>query len=172
MIENPPDFRISSKCCFYAKKKTAKNYYKENGTGIIITGMRKSEGGVRSVAYESCYDVVNNGPDNYRPIWWFTNEDKKDYCKTYGVTNSRAYTQYGFKRTGCTCCPFGRQELEFELKQTEKYEPKLYRAVNKVFGKSYEYTRKYYQFRMEREQEVIRSNLKTKDIFEYGKVVE
>lgn len=171
MIENPPDFRISAKCCYYAKKKTAETFHIKNNTEMDITGLRKAEGGVRSTAYKSCYSSKNRGPDNYRPIWWFSDKDKSDYCKLYDIKNSRAYTEYGFRRTGCTCCPFGLN-MEFELKQTERYEPKLFRAVNSVFGKSYEYTRKYYEFRRERENEMIRSNLKTKSILEYEKVIE
>ena len=169
LIENPPDFKISSKCCFYAKKKTAKEYYKKNNTDIIITGLRQAEGGVRSSAYNSCYSAMDKGPDNYRPIWYFTNQDKEDYCKKYCIKHSRAYTQYGFKRTGCSCCPFGL-ELEHELKQTAKYEPKLYRAVNSVFGRSYEYTRSYYKFRKEQENEIYRTKLKTPSIFSFEEV--
>ena len=29
----------------------------------------------------------------------------------------------------------------------EEYEPKLYKAINNVFKDSYEYTKKYYEFR-------------------------
>ena len=45
----------------------------------------------------------------------------------------------------CAGCPFGR-DFEFELEVIEKYEPKLYRAVNNIFGDSYAYTRKYREF--------------------------
>lgn len=45
LIENPPDFKISSKCCNYAKKRTAKEYYKTHSVDISITGLRKAEGG-------------------------------------------------------------------------------------------------------------------------------
>ena len=48
-------------------------------------------------------------------------------------------------RTGCAGCPFGR-DFEFELEIMGKYEPKLFRAVNIIFGSSYEYTRKYREF--------------------------
>ena len=52
---------------------------------------------------------------------------------------------YGLKRTGCAGCPFGR-DFEFELQVIEKYEPKLFKAVNNIFGQSYEYTRAYRSF--------------------------
>lgn len=45
----------------------------------------------------------------------------------------------------CACCPYGR-DFEEELKIIEKYEPKLFIAVNNIFGESYKYTRKYREF--------------------------
>lgn len=169
LIENPPDFKISSKCCTYAKKKTAKAYYKDKNPDIVITGVRQAEGGIRATAYKSCY--TTGTPDNYRPIFWFTNEDKSEYNKKYNIKNSRAYTQYGFKRTGCACCPFAL-DLTEELIKTARYEPKLYRAVMSVFGKSYEYTARYYQFRAEKEKEAIRQRIKTAPLEIYGNVIE
>ena len=49
-------------------------------------------------------------------------------------------------RTGCAGCPFGSR-FEEELEIIKKYEPKLYKAVNKIFAKSYEYTRRYREFK-------------------------
>lgn len=49
------------------------------------------------------------------------------------------------KRGGCACCPFGR-DFEQELEAAKKYEPKLYKAANLIFGDSYDYTRKYKDF--------------------------
>lgn len=40
---------------------------------------------------------------------------------------------------------FGRN-FEQELEAAKKYEPKLYAAATKIFGKSYEYTREYKKF--------------------------
>ncbi len=55
IMQNPPDFPISNKCCEYAKKKPAKQFIKEMGADIEITGIRKSEGGIRSANYKSCF---------------------------------------------------------------------------------------------------------------------
>ena len=78
-------------------------------------------------------------------MFWYKDEDKKQYQESYNVQNSRCYTEYGLKRTGCAGCPFGK-DFEFELEVIQKYEPKLYKAVNNIFGDSYEYTRKYKEF--------------------------
>jgi hypothetical protein len=63
----------------------------------------------------------------------------------FDIKHSDCYCKYGFVRTGCVCCPYGR-ELQFELKQIKQYEPNMYKAVNNVFKESYEYTRQYRQF--------------------------
>lgn len=149
MVKNPPEFKISANCCDGAKKKTAKQFQKENNADLNIQGVRKAEGGVRSTGIQSCFSEGSPGEiDVYRPIFWFKKADKDAYCKTYGVTHSRCYTQYGLLRTGCACCPFG-SNFENELSAAKQYEPKLYKAACKVFGDSYEYTRKYLQFREE-----------------------
>lgn len=165
LIENPPDFKISAKCCEYAKKKTVKKYYKENNTDIVITGLRRSEGGARATSITSCY--TTSTPDKYRPIWWLNDDDKREYAKFYGVKYSRCYSEYGFKRTGCAGCPFSLA-LSDDLDKTARHEPKLYRAVMSVFGKSYEYTDKYYKFRADLENQHAREIRKTPALDLYG----
>lgn len=148
MIANPPTFRISSKCCKFAKKDNAKKYLKDNGADLNLVGIRKAEGGARSTAYKSCFDCAKDGEtwDNYRPIFWYLDKDKKEYEELFGVTHSACYSEYGLNRTGCAGCPFGK-DFEQELQIIEEYEPKLYKAVNNIFGESYEYTRAFYKFR-------------------------
>lgn len=149
IVKNPPNFKISNICCKYAKKDVSHKLLSDFGYDLNIVGIRKAEGGARSTAYKSCFDEngrsKDNTYDNYRPIFWYKNSDKEEYDSHYGIVHSRCYTEYGLKRTGCCCCPFGR-DLEYELKITEKYEPKLFVAVNNIFGDSYEYTRKYREF--------------------------
>ena len=140
MVNNNPKFNISNKCCKYAKKDILKDLLKQ-GYDLNISGIRKSEGGVRSTAYKSCFDNQDNY-DNYRPIFWFTDKDKLEYRKLFNVNNSKCYTVYGLKRTGCVGCPFGKNYKE-ELEIIKKYEPKLYKAVTNLFKDSYEYLNKY-----------------------------
>lgn len=153
MIENPPDFKISNKCCHYAKKLVAKKAKQEIGCDLSIVGVRKAEGGARSSAYKNCFTSGDKKGvcDEYRAIFWFKEEDKRDYEETFNVVHSRCYKEYGLMRTGCAGCPFGR-DFEKELEIIQKYEPKLYKAVNNIFGDSYEYTRKYKKFVEEMKQ--------------------
>lgn len=145
MIANPPTFSISNKCCSYAKKDVAKKYKKENNIDLSLVGVRKAEGGARTTAYKNCFSVNEDSADEYRPIFWYKEQDKRDYEKTFNITHSKCYTNYGLVRTGCAGCPFGR-DFEKELEIIKEYEPKLYKAVNNIFGDSYEYTRKYRDF--------------------------
>ena len=98
-MANPPSFAISNQCCKYAKKDLAHDKLKQ-GYDLNITGVRKAEGGVRASAYKSCFDNTDKGYDNYRPIFWFKDEDKKAYNELFNVTNSKCYSVYGLKRTG------------------------------------------------------------------------
>lgn len=146
MIENPPPCNFSQECCHWAKKDALIRYINENGFDLSCVGIRKSEGGVRSTAYHSCFSEGDfDGVDQYRPLFWFDGESKRIYKEAHGITYSDCYEVWGMKRTGCAGCPFG-QHFEEELELMQKYEPKIYAACVKIFGVSYEYTRKYREF--------------------------
>lgn len=162
LIENPPTFKISHNCCKYAKKDVAHNLIKEYGYDLNISGVRSAEGGARKNIYKSCFDENGDGYDNYRPLFWYKDSDKQDYDEHYGIVHSKCYTEYGLKRTGCAGCPFGR-DFEQELEVIEKYEPKLFKAVNNIFGDSYELTRKYREFYKKKNEEEKLAKERSKD---------
>lgn len=145
IIQNPPTFNISNKCCQYAKKDLIHKIIKDNKYELSISGIRRSEGGARAIAYKSCFDENESLCDNYRPLFWYTNDDKLVYENHYNIIHSKCYTQYGLERTGCAGCTFGK-DFENELNVIEKYEPNLYKAVNNIFKDSYEYMRNYKKF--------------------------
>lgn len=145
IIQNPPTFNISNKCCQYAKKDLMHKIIKDNKYELSISGIRRSEGGIRAIAYKSCFDENGSICDNYRPLFWYTNDDKLVYENHYNIIHSKCYTQYGLERTGCAGCTFGK-DFENELNVIEKYEPNLYKAVNNIFKDSYEYMRNYKKF--------------------------
>ena len=151
LITNPPTFAISNMCC----QKSKKDLSHKIECDLRITGVRKSEGGVRATAYKNCFSEKSDSNDEYRPLFWYTNDDKSCYEQHYGIEHSKCYTEYGLKRTGCCGCPYGRN-LDFELEVLKEHEPNLYKAVCNVFKDSYEYTRQYRQFCQE-------MNRKTKD---------
>lgn len=147
IIANPPDFKISNKCCKYSKKDPVKYFMKENDFDLNCYGVRKAEGGVRASAYKNCFsdNTTKDKIDEYRPIFWYKDKTKEEYEEFFDVIHSKCYTEYGLKRTGCCGCAYSR-DFEYELEILKEHEPNLYKAVNNIFGKSYEYTRKYREF--------------------------
>lgn len=159
LMQNPPQFSISDKCCDYAKKAVGKECIKKYNIDLTIVGVRKSEGGVRAAAYKNCFSTGLEY-DEYRPIFWYTLEDKSDYENNQQIKHSDCYTKYGFTRTGCACCPYGHLSgLNEELKVLKEYEPNLYTAVNNIFSDSYEYTKQYYDFRNHTNAELFKRTL-------------
>ena len=152
LIDNPPNFLISNKCCHYAKKKVASDYKRKTCFDLNMYGVRKAEGGARRGAYKNCFTPRKAGADEYRPIFWYKAEEKKEYEEYYGVEHSKCYSEYGLKRTGCAGCPYARN-FEEELLAMQEFEPNLYKAVNNVFSDSYEYTRKYHKYVEQKKKE-------------------
>lgn len=149
IMENPPDFAISNKCCHYAKKMPSQQFCEENDIELLCLGIRRSENGIRAKAFDSCFSNSfdnNKGHDEWRPLFWLNDADKEEYKNFNGIRYSDCYEVYGLKRTGCFGCPFG-SGFEEELKIIEQYEPNLFLAANNIFGKSYEYMRKYREYK-------------------------
>ena len=122
---------------------------------LDIIGVRKAEGGPRATAYKSCFDRRSEnwqedrtGWDTYRPLFWLTNDDKRQYVEAYQITHSACYIQYHLRRTGCAGCPLGR-DIQAELEAIREFEPKFYAACMHTFGASYELTERYRKFKAE-----------------------
>lgn len=145
LIMNHPNFKISNKCCNYAKKDVSHYLEKKYNTDLTIIGVRKAEGGVRALAYKNCFSNNDEGVDQYRPVFFYKDSDKIEYERLFGIIHSACYTEYGMERTGCAGCPYNIK-LSNEMSIIEKYEPLLYKAINNIFKDSYEFTRKYREF--------------------------
>ena len=167
------DFPVANKCCKYAKKDVIKEAIHQMNFDLSISGTRRAEGGARADAYKSCLSEYGDKDkvDRYRPIFWYSNQDKAEYNKFCGITNSVLYSVYKMPRTGCCGCPMALN-LEKEIEAFETYEPQLYKAMNFVFGKSYEFTREYREFQKQqrakkREEKKKRSNYYQYNLFDY-----
>jgi 3'-phosphoadenosine 5'-phosphosulfate sulfotransferase (PAPS reductase)/FAD synthetase len=149
LMENPPDFAISDKCCYYAKKRVSHEFDKEYKPDLVVTGMRRAEGGRRAGSIQTCF-TPNHGdkPDNYRPLWYWSDADKAEYKAWRGLRYSDCYKVWGLKRTGCVGCPCN-SKAEQELEIIEQYEPQLVKAARGIFGASYVYKRQYNEYKID-----------------------
>lgn len=91
MILNPPTFRISKRCCDLAKKSAGDLARAKFGVGIQFIGVRKAEGGPRSTVYKSCMADGKHGLQHF-PLFWWSNDDKRAFERTYDIRHSDAYT--------------------------------------------------------------------------------
>lgn len=116
-------YNYSNLCCYEMKKKPVHKWAKENNRSIVITGMRKEEGGNRA-NIKGC--VLTNNQDKvvkFHPLLvisdefedWFINKYNIQLCELY-------YPPYNFKRTGCKGCPFAL-DLQEVLDKMERYLP-------------------------------------------------
>lgn len=161
IIAHPPDFKISQKCCFYAKKEPAKQYKIAKSCDMDIVGVRRDENGIRSTQYKNCFSTrkdKQNSWDSYRMLFWYSDEDKRIYKETFRVKNSDCYEIWGMCRTGCVGCPFSSNFTE-ELKTAKRYEPNMYKAMINIFGKSYEYKKKYLKFKKQQKGNFWQSSI-------------
>ena len=149
--DTPPDFNISAKCCDYCKKQIAHKVQKDYE--MIITGERRDEGGMRSVPRKDntalCFGEQANGQFRLRPLYYVSDADKAWYKEYYGIRYSDAYEVYGLTRTGCCGCPISYKAID-DLEKIRPYEPNVVKAAWAIFGKSYEYRRKYIEYKAKR----------------------
>ena len=143
MIQNPPTFKISNRCCEYAKKELVHKYIKEIGADLDIVGVRKSEGGARAVAYKSCFSPeTDKHIAVFRPIFWFENDTKRKFEEFYGIEHSACYTEWGLTRTGCGGCPYSKYfDLDLKaIKNMSRNFTKLSRTFSGIHTSTREHT--------------------------------
>lgn len=134
---------LSDLCCQKLKKDLAQNWQKENNKNMVITGLRKAEGGSRN--HITC---LSNGGHKFHPLaiveddWEneFVEREKVSLCKLY-------YPPYNFKRTGCKGCPFNR-DIQKDLETLYKYLPNEYKQCLHLWKPVYdEYIRIGYRLK-------------------------
>lgn len=156
---SPPCFKISAKCCEYCKKQIA--HQTQKGFDMVITGERRAEGGVRATSKSllknnptntMCFAEQSNGQYRFRPLFYVSNKDKEWYKQEYGIKYSDAYEVYGLTRTGCCGCPISCKAVD-DLEKIRPYEPNVVKAAWYIFGKSYDYRKKYNEYKAKRMSE-------------------
>ena len=164
--EYPPDFKVSAKCCDCCKKQVAHRVQK--GYDMIITGERRDEGGMRSVPRSEqwsetntmCFSEQANGQFRFKPLYYVSDKDKAWYKEYYDIRYSDAYEVYGLTRTGCCGCPISCKAVD-DLEKIRPYEPNVVKAAWYIFGKSYEYRKKYNEYKAKRMNEAKQAKQST-----------
>lgn len=135
------DLKVSQFCCHKLKKEPAKKWARENGRSIVITGMRKEEGGQRG--HLSCILTDKNGNvTKFHPLAVVSEDWIEEFRERERVEVCELYLEpYNFKRTGCAGCPFNL-ELEDQLETMAIYLPAEKRRCEIIWSKVYtEYRR-------------------------------
>lgn len=125
------DIKISSVCCDYLKKEPFNTFEKEHDMRGVYSGVRTSEGGVRSIAYASCVSIKKKHDREFiasMPIIDWDDALINEFIETYDIKLSDAYTVYGCERTGCCGCPYSPR-LTRDLEVLYHYEPQRYKAA-------------------------------------------
>lgn len=146
--------KVSPHCCTELKKKPFKQYEKDKGKSIAITGMMREEGGQRE--HMDCIITKKGEVIKFHPLakvtkeWeeWFINEFKIELCKLY-------YEPFCFYRTGCKGCPFSLS-LSQQLSTMEIYMPNERRQTEAIWKPVYdEYRRLGYRLTKEEQTKLL-----------------
>ena len=138
------DIKVSDKCCYVLKKSPLMQYALDNDLYGYALGERNDEGGVRATSNKKrvnnggqlCtkYKTIGNGKNKRKmivkmPIVDWSDEMEEMFRERERVPLSKAYTEYGCKRTGCAFCPyaFSKKDVSERLEILFKYEPKMYK---------------------------------------------
>lgn len=134
--------KVSELCCYEFKKKPFKDYQKESGRTITITGMMREEGGMRGAI--DCIVTHGNGEVvKFHPLAKVTHEWEAWFIEQYNIKLCRLYyPPFNFTRTGCKGCPYSltlSQNLEVmrlylpnELRQTEALWKPVYDEYRRI----------------------------------------
>lgn len=132
--------KISPKCCYYLKKKTAHDFEKQSGLKAIL-GVRGSESAMRKSQYKSCFTKDKK----FTPLHDLSDELLDKIYKKYKIELPKVYEH--IQRSGCMGCPYGiykgDTEKELMLINDNQFEfvAKYFKESYKVRGIDIEYIR-------------------------------
>ena len=121
--------RISPKCCYYLKKKTAHDFEKQTGLKAIL-GVRGGEGALRKTQYKSCFTKDMK----FTPIHDLSDELLNKIYKKYNIEIPKVYNF--IERTGCMGCPYGSYKGDTE-KELNLLNDRQRKFVIEYFKESY-----------------------------------
>lgn len=122
--------KVSNKCCYYLKKKTAHDFEKRTGLKAIL-GVRGSESVMRKAQYTSCFTKDRK----FTPIHDLSDELLEKIIEKYNIEVPEVYKY--IKRTGCMGCPYGSRSGNTE-KELSLINDNQRKFVCEYFKESYE----------------------------------
>ena len=136
MLSDEFTIHASPMCCTVLKKSPFKKYAKQQGVKGYAYGIREGEGGARALNAHALAPKkggrictsISGGIIKKAVIIDWNDDDIEEFIARYNVPLSKAYTEYGFHRTGCMACPFA-QDVGMNLKYLHDYEPNRYKAA-------------------------------------------
>lgn len=121
--------KISPKCCYYLKKKTAHDFEKESGLKPIL-GVRGAESAMRRSQYKSCF----TSDMKFTPIHDLSDELLDRIYEKYNIEIPEVYNH--ICRTGCMGCPYGSYKHDTE-KELLLIKDNQFKFVCEYFKESY-----------------------------------
>lgn len=152
MYQIEPEFTlpISNKCCYEFKKKPFKQYEKESGRKIAITGMLREEGGTRKNIGCIVTDKKTDSIKRFHPLAPLTESFNKWYIEAKSI---KLCLYISRKRAAFTACAFKviRRIIEFaQLDTLERLLPTEKKQCEYLWKPVYdEYRRIGYRLRKE-----------------------
>lgn len=135
MLHDDFPIKPSNRCCDWMKKKPFEKYAKQSGMLGVMLGIRMEEGGARdSAAYRRVQEGgrictwMKHGIIQKAPIIDWSEKEVDEFISKYNVPLSKAYTEYGFTRTGCMACPYS-MNVDHDLEYLYFHEPNRYKAA-------------------------------------------
>lgn len=125
--------RVSNKCCYYLKKKTAHDFEKKTRLKAIL-GIRGSESVMRKTQYKSCFTKDKK----FTPIHDLSDELLEKIIEKYSIEVPEVYKY--IDRTGCMGCPYGsykkdtEKELSLISENQKKFVCEYFKESYKVLG--------------------------------------
>lgn len=148
-MDNPPDFKISDKCCKEVIKKPLHKYATKNDFDIVLNDTIEIKGSIRSKRSSmfTKANMINRKYDQYMPMFNLSQNDIIEYKKFYGLKFSDSYEVYHNSGGICIGCPYGGYEgIYQDMRMAERFAQGPGMWAKKVFENSYRYTSEYTEY--------------------------
>lgn len=149
IMENPPEFRISDKCCKEVIKKPLHKYATKNKFDIVLTDSMDIKGSMKSKRGNKFIkaNYINKKYDQYMPLFNFSEKDIMEYKNLYDLKFSDSYEVYHNTGGICIGCPYGGLDgINADMRMTERFAQGTGMRAKKVFENSYKYTKEYTEY--------------------------